>query len=189
MAAFVLHTIFLPPETRLNLFLQSGVLQDPGLILVRPEFMLGLRGTPLLKLEGSSSTLKSLFPPSGNLVSRVCQSLVPGTYLHSIRIIMLFIRIMKLPKHCVLLLKIILAKNCWSILSLNHFYSYNQATFIISFGYFRLLPVSFLGRDRCDVHVLVGQSITSTEVVTTASPWAVLITPPATMILVRPASV
>ena len=86
MAAFVLHTIFLPPDTRLNLFLQSGVLQDPGLILVRPEFMLGLRGTPLLKLEGSSSTLKSLFPPSGNLVSRVCQSLVPGTYLHSIRI-------------------------------------------------------------------------------------------------------
>ena len=81
MAALVLHTIFFPPDTRLNLFLQSGVRHDPGLILVRPEFMLGLRGMPLLKLEGSFRTLKSLLPPSGSLVSRVCQSLVPGTYL------------------------------------------------------------------------------------------------------------
>ena len=51
-------------------------------------------------------------------------------------------------------------------------------------------PVSRLGRARADVQVLVCQSITSTEVVTTVSPPGepMLVTPPATMILVRPAS-
>ena len=52
-------------------------------------------------------------------------------------------------------------------------------------------PVSLLGRSRAEVQVLVCQSITSTDVVTTVSSPEVpsLVTPPATMILVRPASV
>ena len=85
IAALVLQTIFFPPDTRLNLFLQSGVLQEPGLILVRPEFILGFRGTPLLKFGGSLRTLKSLLPPSGSLVSRVSQSWLAAMYLQNFK--------------------------------------------------------------------------------------------------------